>query len=247
LPADNVIEGQFTEEKPEEKPKPEIKVEKEEKAVKQQIAVVDNSGYSIYFDTAKFQQASRAAVMLSQSTIVPASYRGNVANCLIALDMSANIGVNPMLCMQKAPIIHDKITFEGQLVITLVNRMKPFATAISFEYEGDVSDLNAYSCTAYATSKTGQRVEYKLKYKDAIKIGNASSNKNWQNATQLMISYRAATYLVRLHAPEILFGCYTVDEVQDIEGMINVTPVGKRAEIHAELESLNTTNEVSEL
>ena len=176
--------------------------------------VQDDSGYSIYFDTNRFEQAQRAATMLSKSTIVPEHYRGNVSNCLIALDMSANLGLNPLLFMQKSAIINGKMAFEGQLVISLVNKMKPFNTPISFDYEGKDKDL---VCTAWAISKAGQRVEYKLRYADAIKIGNAGKNSNWQNATQLMISYRAATYLVRLYAPEILLGCYTTEEAHDMK------------------------------
>lgn len=192
---------------PEEKPKlPEV--------IKQQSVALDDSSYSIYLDTARFEQAQRAAKMLSCSTIVPEHYRGNTSNCLIALDMSANLQMNPLLFMQKTSIISNKMVFEGQLVISLVNKLKPFQTPIEFEYNGEPGDED-YACTAWATSKAGQRVEYLLRYSDAIKIGNAGKNKNWQNATQLMISYRAATYLVRLYAPEIMLGCYTVDEMQE--------------------------------
>lgn len=244
LPKDNVIEGQFTEEKSEEESKPEVKIEKVEKKApeKTQVAVQDDSGYSIYFDTNRFEQAQRAANLLSKSTIVPEHYRGNVSNCLIALDMSANLSLNPLLFMQKTAIIKGKMAFEGQLIISLVNKLKPFKTPIEFEYEGETSDLKNYSCTAWATSKAGQRVEYKLKYSDAIKIGGASKNDNWQNATKLMISYRAATYLVRLYAPEILLGCYTVEELGDIPEKTN-----KRDEMKVVFDEMDNNNEVSEL
>jgi hypothetical protein len=204
----------------------------------QKAMVQDNSAYSIYFDTNRFEQAQRAANLLSKSTIVPAHYRGNVSNCLIALDMSANLGLNPLLFMQKSAIIHDKMAFEGQLVISLVNKIKPFSTPIEFEYEGETSDLKNYACTAWAISKAGQKVSYKLKYSDAIKIGNAGKNANWQNATQLMISYRAATYLVRLYAPEILLGCYTKEELEDIP---------QKSNKHMKMVFDESNNEVSEL
>lgn len=239
---DNIIDVEYTEEakKPAVEKVEEVKVEKPN--AKQQVAVVDDSSYSIYFDTNRFEQAQRAATLLSKSSIVPEHYRGNISNCLIALDMSANLQLNPLLFMQKTAIISNKMAFEGQLIISLVNKLKPFATPIEFEYEGDETELKSYSCTAYATSKSGQRIEYKLKYSDAIKIGNASKNANWQNATKLMISYRSATYLVRLYAPEILLGCYVEGEIEDVP-----TTNNKRGEMKEVFESFDNNNEVSEL
>jgi len=43
-----------------------------------------------------------------------------------------------------------------------------------------------------------------------------SKNKKYQTMPELMLQYRAATFLVRLYCPEVLSGMPTSDEVEDL-------------------------------
>lgn len=190
---------------------------------KEKLVVVSDSA-SVYFDTARLEHAYRAATMLAASTMVPKHFQGQVSNCLIALNMAGKFNLDPLMVMLKMPIVKDKPTMEGQLLIALVNAQMPFDTKLKFEIE-DAENLSDMKCTCWALDE-GERIEYSLTVGDATKIGQAGSNPNWKNkgSAKLMLMYRTATYLVRTHAPEVLLGYYTTDEVQDMGQMIDATP-----------------------
>ena len=48
----------------------------------------------------QFETQQRMAKMYSESTIVPDTYKGNLGNCVIALDMAMRMNANPLMIMQ---------------------------------------------------------------------------------------------------------------------------------------------------
>lgn len=203
---------------------------------KKEKLLVASDAASLYFDTARFEHAYRVANMLSQSSMVPKHFQGQPSNCLIALNMAGKFNLDPLMVMLKMPIVKDKPTMEGQLVIALVNAQMPFDTKLKFEIV-DSDKLEDVKCTCWAMDG-GERIEYSLSVKEATAIGQAGTNANWKNkgSAKLMLMYRTATYLVRTHAPEVLLGLYTTDEMQDMGKMIDATP-SSAAEIIQELQN----------
>jgi hypothetical protein len=189
---------------------------------KTKLVVHDDTQFAVYLDTARFEHAYRVANVLASSTMIPKHFQGQPGNCLIALNLAARLKVDPMLVMWKMPIVHDKPGMEGQLVIALVNAMKPFKTGVRFDIQGSDDKPESMSCLAWAITKDGDRIEYPLTWSAARKVGNASKNDNWIKIPRLMLMYRSATYLVRGFAPEVLMGLYTKEELDD--GLIDVTP-----------------------
>ena len=199
---------------------------------KTKLVVHDDTQFAVYLDTARFEHAYRVANVLASSTMIPAHFQNQPGNCLIALNLAARLKVDPMLVMWKMPIVNGKPGMEGQLVIALVNALKPFKTGIRFDFTGDESKHENMACTAWAMTKEGERIEYPLTWKAARQVGNAGKNDNWVKLPRLMLMYRAATYLVRGFAPEVLMGLYTKEELDD--GLIDVTPSAAKT-IEAEL------------
>ena len=179
--------------------------------------VVQDSGeFSMLMDSGKFEHMQRVAQMFSQSrSLVPAHYRGSIADCLIATQMAVRLGVDPMMFMQNTYLVHGRPGMEAKLTIALINKRGPFKGPIMYEYIGEG---DSRTCRAYAVVKeTGAEVSYTMTVKVAKAAGWWESNNNWKTITDLMLSYRAATYLGRLYCPEVLMGLQTVDELKDVE------------------------------
>ena len=177
--------------------------------------------------------------------MVPPHFKGQAASCLIALNLASRLMLDPIMVMWKMPIVNGKPTMEGQLVIALVNATKPFNTRIHFDISGDESAHEKMACTAWAVTLDGDRIEYPLTWEAARKVGNAGKNENWVKAPRLMLMYRAATYLIRTHAPEVLMGLYTKEEMDD---MIDVTPQQQTAQIIAnELSNEVKANKITDV
>jgi hypothetical protein len=159
-----------------------------------------------------FETAQRQAKALSASDLVPAQYKGNVANTLVALEIANRIGASPLMVMQNLHIIHGRPSWSSTFVIAAINGSGKF-TALRF-----VGDLNK-GIKAVATEKaTGEPIEGPVVTMEMAKAEgwlNKAGSK-WQTMPELMMRYRAAAFFGRLYAPEITMGMHSAEEVIDI-------------------------------
>jgi hypothetical protein len=159
-----------------------------------------------------FETAQRQAKALSASDLVPAQYKGNVANTLVALEIANRIGASPLMVMQNLHIIHGRPSWSSTFVIAAINGSGKF-TALRF-----VGDL-AKGIKAVATEKaTGETIEGPTV---TMEMANAEgwvskAGSKWKTMPELMMRYRAAAFFGRLYAPEITMGMHSVEEVVDI-------------------------------
>lgn len=170
-----------------------------------------------FFDLQSFELMQRVAKGFASSTLVPQQYQGNIANCMIALNLAQRINGDPLMVMQNLVIVHGRPTWSAQYLIATANMCGRF-TAIRFEFFGE-RNTDTWGCRAWAVEKaTGE----KLVGAD-ITIGIAKKegwyNKNgskWQSIPQQMLMYRAGSWWVRAYAPELSMGLMTADEAHDV-------------------------------
>lgn len=178
-----------------------------------------------------FALAQRKAKVYSDSSLVPKEYHKNIGNVLIAQNMAARMGADPLMVMQNLYIVHGKPGWSAQFLIACFNDSGRFA-AIKYKFVGNRGD-DTYGCIAYTTElSSGEVVEG-----PCVTIGMAKSEgwhgKNgskWKTMPDLMLRYRAATFLVRCTAPEIGLGLQTREEIYDtVDGRVSsrrTTPAG---------------------
>jgi hypothetical protein len=166
-----------------------------------------------------FEQAQRVAKVLSVSDLVPAQYKGNIANCLIAIDISRRIGASELMVMQNLYIVHGRPAWSSQFLIATLNASGKFSP---LRYEED--EKNGGRCRAYAVDlSTGERVDgvwCTMEMATAEKWVSKTGSK-WQTMPQLMMRYRAAAFFTRQFAPELSMGIQTHEEVIDITNVQN--------------------------
>jgi len=169
-----------------------------------------------FFDLQGFELIQRVAKAFASSTLVPTAYQGNMANCMIALNVAERIGADPLLTMQNLYIVHGRPGWSAQFLIASFNHCGRF-TAIRYEWFGD-KGKDSWGCRAYATEKdTGEKI---VGPDITIALAKAEgwyekSGSKWKTIPQLMLMYRAAAWLIRSHAPEISMGLQTADELAD--------------------------------
>ena len=164
-----------------------------------------------------FELAQRAAKLLSSSSLVPERYRGNLADCVVALNMAQRMGSDPLMTMQNLYVVHGTPAWSAQMLISVWNQSGRY-TSIRYEFTGE-QGTDSWGCRAVSTEReTGERIEGAL-----ITIGTAKSEgwygkkgSKWQTMTEQMLRYRAAAWLVRAYAPELAMGFQTVEEVHDV-------------------------------
>lgn len=166
-----------------------------------------------------FESAQRMAQALAASSLVPKAYQGNVADCIVALELAQRIGASPLMVAQNLNIINGRPSWASQFIIASLNSCGRFSP-LRFKMDGTG---DAWSCVASAIDKSGEVLEGP---KVTIAMAKAEgwyqkSGSKWQTMPDLMLRYRAAAFFGRLYAPDVLMGMSSMEESHDI---IDVTP-----------------------
>lgn len=169
-----------------------------------------------FFNGPAFSLTYRVAQVFSQSTLVPKQYQGNIANCMIALNMAQRIGADPLQSMQSLYIVHGTPAWSAQFLIATFNKCGRFS-ALRYEFQGE-EGKDSWGCRAVATElSTGEKLVGPLITIDlAKKEGwHSKAGSKWQTMPEQMLRYRAAAWFVRAYAPEIAMGLHMAEEVID--------------------------------
>jgi len=169
------------------------------------------------FSESNFDTGQRMAKLLTSSDLVPAQFRGNLANAFIALEMAQRTGSSPLAVMQNLHIIHGRPSWSAQFIIAALNSCGRFSP-LRFSLTGEGSDRQAI---AWAVEReSGERLDG-----PPVSIAMAKAEgwlskagSKWLTMPELMLRYRAATFFGRLYAPDILMGMRSTDELLDTGG-----------------------------
>lgn len=208
----------------------------QEKTKDAELAVIDLKtrdairlrGASLFFDVAKFEHAQRVATLFAHSTMVPGHFRGNIGNCVIALNYAERMGLDPFMLMQNMYVVHGRPGVEAKMAIALINGCGRFEP---LEYEHGTDKERGQWCRAYAKDiKSGKvlkgpQVDWKMvtdegwnKDKTNKQTGEVLKSK-WNSMRDLMFEYRAAMFFARTRCPEVLLGLQTTEEILDFVEM----------------------------
>lgn len=168
-----------------------------------------------YINPSMFDQFQRAAKLMSQSELVPAHYRGKLADVFIALQSAYRMRVDPMAFMQRSYVVQGKPGIEATLTIALINASGRFTGPLQWELSGTGKDRKAV-CYAYLRSN-GERVDAECSMAVAEAEGwTKKGGSKWLTIPDMMLRYRSATFFGRLYAPDVTMGFRTLDELEDI-------------------------------
>ena len=111
-----------------------------------------------FFDLDSFELMQRVSKAFASSDLVPQQYRGNLANCMIALDMAQRIGANPLMTMQNLYVVHGTPGWSSKFLIATVNACGRFSS-LRYEWRGEPGSPE-YGCRAWAKElATGERLD----------------------------------------------------------------------------------------
>jgi hypothetical protein len=198
-----------------------------------EIQVQKQQPVGVFGQEQAFELAQRQAKALAESDLVPATYKGKLANCLVALEMAQRCQASPLAIMQSLNIIQGKPSWSSSYTIAAINSSGRFSP-LKFKMEGTG---DARTCTAYSTDKSGELIEG-----PPVSIGMARAEgwydrngSKWKTMPELMLRYRAAAFFGRLYAPEILFGMRTEEEEREVIDVTNSSVVTPQADQAAEI------------
>ena len=155
-----------------------------------------------------FDQALTFCDYLAESDLVPKDFRGKPANCLIAIQWGAELGLKPLQALQNLAIINGRPALWGDAVIALV-RASPLC-----EYIAETDDGNTATCRV---KRRGEQEEVRtFSMADAKAAGLQGKTGPWTQYPKRMRQMRARAFALRDVFPDVLRGMPIVEEVMDI-------------------------------
>lgn len=184
----------------------------------------DKALVSMDFNTVLgFEFLQRGANLLAASSLVPATFKGQVGNCVIALNMAARMKADPLMLMQNLYVVHGNPAWSAKFLIATFNQCGRFS-AMRFEFSG-TEGKDDWGCRAWAIENSTKEKLVGPKVTIAMAKAEGWQQKNgskWQTMPEIMLTYRAASFFVKTHAPEISMGLQTAEEIRD--GVVDLEP-----------------------
>ena len=154
------------------------------------------------------------AESLATATIIPANFQRKPADCFLALHIAARMGADPIVVMQNLYVIQGKPGWNASFAIAQANASGVFSDRITYQEHGKGDDLRVRASATLAS--TGEVVHSITVSMVMAKAEGWAKNKKYQTMPELMLRYRAATFLIRQFCPEVLLGMSTAEEVADV-------------------------------
>ena len=155
----------------------------------------------------------KAANRMAASQLVPVAYRNKPEDCMVAMELADILGVRTIAVLQNVSMVHGSPTFKATFATTLANQRGPFKHPIRYRVEGEGASLKV---TAWSTMRDTDEVVEAYASMEMARLEKWDKNPKYQSMPEQMLHYRAATFLIRRHCPDILFGFHLTDEVEDI-------------------------------
>ena len=174
-----------------------------------------------FFDLQSFELIQRVSKAFASSDLVPKAYQGNLANCMIAMDMAQRIGANPLMVMQNLHIVHGTPSWSSKFLVATINACGRYSS-LRYEWRGKPGEAD-YGCRAWAVEReTGERldgvwVDWRMVKSEGWDSKNGSK---WKTMADQMFVYRAAAFWQRAYAPELGMGLQTVEDAEDMVTLV---------------------------
>ena len=170
-----------------------------------------------FFDLASFELIQRVSKAFSGSDLVPKQYQGNLANCMIAMDMAQRIGANPLMVMQNLYIVHGTPGWSSKFMIATINACGRYSS-LRYEWKGKPGEPG-YGCRAWAIEReTGERLDGIWVTWEMVRAEgwDSKNGSKWKTMPDQMFVYRCASFWQRAYAPELGMGLQTTDDIHDV-------------------------------
>lgn len=176
-----------------------------------------------------------ATLMADSKATVPAHLAGKPSDCLAVTMQAAQWGMNPFAVAQKTHVVNGTLGYEAQLVNAVVSSSNLLATRLNYKWDGDWSKVSgktdkspSLTVTVWATLK-GESEPRTL----TISMAQAGVRNSplWEQDPRQQLAYLCVKRWARLHAPDVLLGVYTPDELQEAAPRVerDITPPASTA------------------
>jgi hypothetical protein len=184
-------------------------------------------------------EAWRFAEIISQTEMVPKQYRGKAGDCLVAMQMGAELGLSPLAALQNIAVINGRPSLWGDAMLALVQSHPQCVDVI------ETADAAAQTATCTVKRKGRADVVRSFSMDDARRANLAGKQGPWTEYPKRMCQMRARAWALRDSFADALRGLSMAEEAED---MVEAVVTGSRtiASSHPALPETNDNARKSE-
>ena len=195
----------------------EVEVSEEQnESVEVTMPKMQPTALTMWNDKDLFEATQRMAKLLVASEIIPQSYRGKIADCVIAIDMANRMGVSPIIIMQNSQIVQGNFSWKGTACKAMIDGCGKY----KYSRYVEVGERGTDSWGFYleATEKKGDVVKGPVVDIAMAKAEGwyGKNGSKWRTMPELMLKYRAAAFFFRTECASLAMGFLTTEEQEDI-------------------------------
>jgi hypothetical protein len=169
-----------------------------------------------------------AQVMARADLALPKHLRGNDGACLAVSMQAMRWEMDPFAVANKSYAVNDRLAYEAQLIAAVVHTRAPIKGRPQYVYSGEGGTRR---CQIVCVMADGEEREYTSPTFGQITTKNSPL---WKSDPDQQLGYFAIRSWARRHAPEVILGVYTPDEVETFR---DTTPAGQGTGMRARLEA----------
>lgn len=174
-------------------------------------------GGIVFNDMGQVMEFSKLMAVAGQA--VPKHLRGTPGACLAVSMQALNWRMDPFAVANKSYMVNDRIAYEAQLIHAVIEQRAPIKGRLKGRYEGE--GAGRVCIITAVSSEDGDTVEYRSPQIGSITTKNSPL---WKSDPDQQLWYYSARAMCRRHFPDVLLGVYEKEEIQNAEGIRDVTP-----------------------
>lgn len=191
-------------------------IQEQSESVEVTMPKMQPTAVTMWNDKDLFEATQRMAKLLVASEIIPQSYRGKIADCVIAIDMANRMGVSPIIIMQNSQIVQGNFSWKGTACKAMIDGCGKYKNSRYVEVGERGTDSWGYYLEA--TEKKGDVVKGPVVDIAMAKAEGwyGKNGSKWRTMPELMLKYRAAAFFFRTECASLAMGFLTTEEQEDI-------------------------------
>jgi hypothetical protein len=192
----------------------------------------NNQALAFLHDGAALDHLYRVSKAFSMSGMVPSHFLGKPEACMVALMYAQQLGEHPMVMFQEVSIINGRPNTSARFAISRANKSGLLQGPITWKSKGQGDALEV---TASAVLReTGEVITAMVSMREAIADG-WTRNSKYKSIPEQMLRWRAATRLINLYIPEVLFGLGVKEEAEVRPVTVREEPAASTGNVVADL------------
>lgn len=208
------------------------------------IRATENKMQSLYFDPQRFEQVKALAEMLADASVVPDSLKterrkqGNgweqvdldrkqvVANVFLVVNRALRWECDPVALLDEAYVVGGKLAFSGKTIAAVVNRHANLKGPLEYVHVGGKGESFKVRCSGTLRNESQPR-SVEMTVKQGVNQAGRR-NEMWTRDPFQKLCYTLAIRWARRHAPGVILGVYSVDELKgDLVGAVREIGIGQ--------------------